>query len=81
MKKKAQIDWIAVGALVTATLVWASSFIALKSAIGPVGPISVIFGRMFIASLCFVLFIKSFFKFLSISNSEASMTSVAILKS
>ena len=59
---KKSIDWIAVGALVTAMLVWASSFIALKSSIGPLGPMSVIFGRMFIASLCFVYFIKSFTK-------------------
>ena len=50
------------GALVMAMLVWASSFIALKSAIGPIGPMSVIFGRMFIASLCFLYFIKGFLK-------------------
>ena len=61
MEKKS-IDWIAVGALVTATLVWASSFIALKSAIGPIGPMSVIFGRMVIASFCFIYFIKGFLK-------------------
>jgi drug/metabolite transporter (DMT)-like permease len=59
---KKDIDFIAVGALCMAMLVWASSFIALKSAIGPMGPYSVIFGRMFIASLCFVVFIKSFLK-------------------
>ncbi|WP_297441974.1 DMT family transporter [Sulfurimonas sp.] len=59
---KKDIDWLAVTALVTAMLVWASSFIALKSAIGPLGPMSVIFGRMFVASLCFVYFIKSFTK-------------------
>lgn len=57
---KKDIDWIAVGAMITATFIWASSFIALKSAIGPIGPFSVIFGRMFIASLCFAIFIKSF---------------------
>ncbi len=59
---KKDIDWLAVGALVTAMLVWASSFIALKSAIGPMGPFSVIFIRMFFASLCFVFFIKQFLK-------------------
>ncbi len=59
---KKDIDWLAVGALVIAMLVWASSFIALKSAIGPMGPFSVIFIRMFFASLCFVFFIKQFFK-------------------
>lgn len=57
---KKQIDWLAVGVLCVAMLVWASSFIALKSAIGPIGPMSVIFGRMFTASLCFLFFIKKF---------------------
>ena len=59
---KKDVDWIAVGILITAMIVWASSFIALKSAIGPIGPMSVIFGRMFIASLCFLYFIKGFLK-------------------
>jgi len=59
---KKDIDWLAIGALVTAMIVWASSFIALKSAIGPMGPMSVIFGRMLFASLCFVYFIKQFLK-------------------
>jgi len=57
-----EIDWVAVGVLCTAMMVWASSFIALKSAIGPIGPMTVIFGRMFIASLCFLYFIKGFMK-------------------
>lgn len=60
--KKQSIDWIAVGVLCTAMMVWASSFIALKSSIGPIGPMSVIFLRMFIASLCFLYFIKQFLK-------------------
>ncbi len=59
---KKDIDWLAVGALVTAMMVWASSFIALKSAIGPIGPMSVIFGRMIFASFCFLYFIKQFSK-------------------
>lgn len=59
---KKDVDWFAVGILITAMMVWASSFIALKSAIGPIGPMSVIFGRMFIASLCFLYFIKGFMK-------------------
>ena len=59
---KKDIDYIAVIALCTAMLVWASSFIALKSAIGPIGPMTVIFGRMFIASLCFLYFIKRFLR-------------------
>ncbi len=59
---KKKIDWIAVVALTIAMMVWASSFIALKSAIGPIGPMSVIFGRMVVASLCFLFFIKAFMK-------------------
>jgi drug/metabolite transporter (DMT)-like permease len=76
--KKIDIDWIAVAALVTATLVWASSFIALKSAIGPIGPFSVIFGRMFIASLCFVIFIKSFFR-LKFTKDDIKYISLMVL--
>jgi len=59
---KKDIDYIAVIALCTAILVWASSFIALKSAIGPIGPMTVIFGRMLIASFCFLFFVKRFLK-------------------
>ncbi len=59
---KKDIDWFAVFLLVMATLVWASSFIALKSAMEVYGSMSVIFGRMVSASLVFVFFIKGFFK-------------------
>ena len=43
--------------------IWASSFIALKAAMEDLGPFTVIFLRMIIASLCFVYFIKSFMKY------------------
>jgi len=43
-------------------LTWASSFIAFKAALGPLGPMSLMFGRMLIASLCFVYFINGFRK-------------------
>ena len=43
--------------------IWASSFIALKAAMENLGPFTVIFLRMLIASLCFVYFIKSFLKY------------------
>ena len=43
--------------------IWASSFIALKAAMEDLGPFTVIFLRMVIASLCFVYFIKSFMKY------------------
>lgn len=59
---KKDIDFVAVGVLITAMMVWASSFIALKSAIGPIGPMSVIFLRMLIASFCFLYFVKGFSK-------------------
>jgi drug/metabolite transporter (DMT)-like permease len=41
-------------------LLWASSLIALKIAFISYDPMQVIFGRMLIASLCFVPFIRSF---------------------
>lgn len=46
--------------LVLAMLLWASSFVALKLAFRGYHPMQVIFGRMLIASLCFVVFIPSF---------------------
>lgn len=49
--------------LVFAMFVWASSFIALKSAMVDLGEYTVIFIRMFAASLCFLYFIKSFLKY------------------
>lgn len=57
-----KIDLLGIVLLLTAMMTWASSFIALKSAIGPLGPMSVVFGRMIVASLCFVYFIKGFMK-------------------
>ena len=42
-------------ALVLAMFLWASSFIGLKFAFRTYDPLVVIFGRMFIASICFVL--------------------------
>lgn len=57
-----KIDLLGIVLLLTAMMTWASSFIALKSAIGPLGPMSVVFGRMIVASLCFIYFIKGFMK-------------------
>lgn len=48
--------------LVLAMMLWASSFVALKLAFRGYHPMQVIFGRMFIASICFVIFIPSFRK-------------------
>lgn len=49
-------------ALLAAMLLWASSFVALKFAFGGYHPMQVIFGRMLVASLCFVPFIPSFLR-------------------
>ena len=48
--------------LVLAMLLWASSFVALKLAFRGYHPMQVIFGRMLIASLCFLPFVPGFFK-------------------
>ena len=54
---------IGIVSLIFAMFIWASSFIALKAAMEDLGPFTVIFLRMIIASLCFVYFIKSFLKY------------------
>lgn len=57
-----QSPYIAVVALLTAVLLWSSSFIALKIAMAVYDPTFVIFGRMMLASLCFLFFIPNFKK-------------------
>ncbi|WP_320169272.1 DMT family transporter [Maridesulfovibrio sp.] len=54
--------YIAVLALLLAVLLWSSSFIALKISMAVYDPTVVIFGRMMLASLCFVFFIPGFRK-------------------
>jgi len=49
--------------LILAMLIWGSSFVALKATLSDTQPYTIMFLRMFIASLCFVLFIKSFLKY------------------
>ena len=49
--------WLPVASLLLAMLLWASSFVALKLAFRSYHPMVVIFGRMFIASLCFLVFV------------------------
>lgn len=46
-------------ALWAAVMLWASSFIVLKIAFQRFDPMVVIFGRMFVASICFLLVFKS----------------------
>ncbi len=48
--------------LFLAMMLWASSFVALKIAFQSYHPMQVIFGRMLIATCCFLLFIPSFRK-------------------
>ncbi len=48
--------------LILASILWASSFVALKIAFRNYHPMQVIFGRMFIASLCLLIFYPSFRK-------------------
>lgn len=45
-------------ALILAMLLWASSFIALKFAFKTYDPLIVIFGRMLVASICFIIVAK-----------------------
>lgn len=52
--------WLPVISLLMASLLWASSFIALKLAFAAYDPMFVIFARMALASLCFVFFLGRF---------------------
>ena len=61
MNKKNSI--VGILSLTFAMFIWASSFIALKTAMVDLEPYTVIFLRMFTASLCFVYFIKDFIKY------------------
>lgn len=51
--------WLPMISLVTAMLLWSSSFIALKIAFKSYSPMIVIWGRMLVGSLCFLFFMKS----------------------
>lgn len=55
--------WLPALSLFIAMLLWASSFIALKIAFAHYDPMWVIFGRMLVASLCFLLFFKQICRF------------------
>lgn len=55
--------WLPALSLFVAMLLWATSFIALKIAFAHYDPMWVIFGRMLVASLCFLLFIKQICRF------------------
>lgn len=51
---------VSVLALLLAMLLWGSSFVAMKHAFAELAPMVVIFGRMAVASLCFMPFLRSF---------------------
>ena len=53
-------QWLPISGLILAMLVWGSSFPALKLAVRHYHPFSIIFGRMAVASLCFVFVIPKF---------------------
>ncbi len=57
-----RINWLPTISLLTATVMWASSFIALKLAFRSFDPMFVIFGRMAVASVCFLFFLPRFLK-------------------
>ena len=50
--------WIAYASLLSAMILWAGSYIALKIAFRSYDPMVVIFGRMGLASLCFLVLFK-----------------------
>ncbi|QKJ21331.1 DMT family transporter [Poseidonibacter lekithochrous] len=54
---------IGISSLIFAMFIWGSSFIGLKAAMVDLGPYTVIFLRMIIASFIFVFFIKQFLKY------------------
>jgi len=54
---------IATVSLILAMLIWGSSFIALKDALVDTKPYTIIFFRMFSASLLFLLFLKQFLQY------------------
>jgi len=59
----AKTPFIASISLLLAMLIWGSSFIALKAALIDTQPYTIIFLRMLIASLIFILFLKRFFRY------------------
>ncbi|MBW1699973.1 MAG: DMT family transporter [Deltaproteobacteria bacterium] len=52
--------WLAYVGLVLSMVLWASSFVAIKIAYRSYDPMVVVFGRMTVASLCFLFLMKRF---------------------
>jgi drug/metabolite transporter (DMT)-like permease len=57
-----RLTWLPVISLLVAAVLWASSLIALKLAFRGYDPMFVIFGRMVVASACFLFFLPGFLK-------------------
>jgi len=55
--RTAATDWLPSAALFTASFLWGSSFIALKTAFAAYDPMVVIFGRMTVAAVIFLCFV------------------------
>ena len=51
-------SWLPMAALTLAMALWSSAFIALKNILAVWGPGQVIFARMLVASICFLLLLK-----------------------
>jgi len=62
----------AVAALLLATVIWASSFVALKYTFSAFDPMIVIFGRMAVAAVCFFI-IYRFVEFPEINRSDIKL--------
>jgi len=63
MPKSNNFNLLAIFALIFATFIWGSSFIALKLVMQDLGEFTVLFFRMLVASLCFIYFVKGFIKY------------------
>jgi len=60
MRGNLQTRWLPYASLTVAMMLWASSYIAVKIAFRSYDPMVVIFGRMSVASLCFMFFFNRF---------------------
>jgi drug/metabolite transporter (DMT)-like permease len=60
MNKNKRYQYLPALGLLLAMVLWASSFVALKMAFRSYHPMVVIFGRMAVASVCFLFFLRRF---------------------
>ncbi len=67
---RTQSEFIPTASLLLAMVLWSSSFVALKIAFRSFDPMVVIFGRMVVASLCFLFFFRHFKKTVFYRNGD-----------